>query len=190
VTLTDTHDMDEEIARAFIAEARRLLSQDYLPKIERCLEQLDEGGVWWRPNAASNSVGNLLLHLAGNARQWIVAGVGGATDRRARQTEFDAGTERQDGEASLPKAEELMARLRATLEEVDAVLARLSPPALLERRRIQGLSEVAVLTAIFHVVEHFSMHTGQIILLTKQRGGSDLGFYDFSGGAPRGNWRK
>jgi uncharacterized damage-inducible protein DinB len=182
--------MDDQIARAFIEEARRLLSRDYLPKIERCLERLDEGGVWWRPNAASNSVGNLLLHLEGNARQWIVSGVGGAEDRRARQTEFDAGTERQDGEQSLPTAEELVARLRATVAETDAVLARVDPHTLLERRRVQGLSEVAVLTAVFHVVEHFAMHTGQIIQLTKLRGGRDLEFYDFSGGAPRANWGK
>jgi uncharacterized damage-inducible protein DinB len=182
--------MDDQIARAFLAEARRLLSQDYLPKIERCLERLEDGAVWWRPNAASNSVGNLLLHLEGNARQWIVAGVGGAEDRRARQGEFDAGTERQEGESPLPTAQELLARLRATVEEVDAVLARLDPQSLLERRRIQCLSEVAVLTAVFHVVEHFSMHTGQIILLTKLRAGRDLGFYDFSGGAPRANWHE
>jgi uncharacterized damage-inducible protein DinB len=182
--------MDDDIASAFLTEARRLLSQEYLPKIERCLERLDDGAVWWRPNAASNSIGNLLLHLAGNARQWIVAGIGGAEDGRARQTEFDAGTERQDGEASLLTAEELMVRLRATVEEVDQVLARLDPRSLLERRQIQGLSEVVVLTAIFHVVEHFSMHTGQIIQLAKQRGGRDLEFYNFSGGAPRANWYK
>ncbi|MCA1613867.1 MAG: DUF1572 domain-containing protein, partial [Acidobacteria bacterium] len=56
--------------RAFIEEARRLLREDYLPKIERCLEHLDGAQLWRRPNAESNSVGNLLLHLAGNARQW------------------------------------------------------------------------------------------------------------------------
>ena len=182
--------MDDPIARAFLAEARRLLSADYLPKIERCLERLGAGGVWWRPNAASNSIGNLLLHLEGNARQWIISGVGGAVDRRARQTEFDAGATTDVTELSLPTAQELILRLRATLQEVDEVLAQLDPQSLLEVRRIQGLSEVAVLTAVFHVVEHFSMHTGQIIQLTKQREGGDLGFYDFSGGAPRANWNK
>lgn len=181
--------MNDEIARAFIAEARRLLSQDYLLKIERCLGRLDEADVWWRPNAASNSIGNLLLHLAGNARQWIIAGVGGAEDRRARQTEFDAGKEREAGD-KLPSAQELLANLRATLDEVDATLARLDPSSLLESRRIQGLNDVVVLRAIFHVVEHFSMHTGQIIQLTKMRAARDLGFYDFSAGAPRANWNE
>jgi uncharacterized damage-inducible protein DinB len=182
--------MNEEIARAFLEEARRLLASDYLPKIERCLEQLGAGDLWWRPNAASNSIGNLLLHLAGNARQWIVSGVGGAHDQRARQTEFDAGTDRQADGAQLPTAQELIARLRETLREVDEVLARLDPASLLERRRIQGLREVQVLTAIFHVVEHFSMHTGQIILLTKMRASRNLSFYDFSDGVPRAKWNK
>ena len=181
---------DDRVARAFVAEARRLLAQDYLPKIERCLGRLGEEGVWWRPDEASNSVGNLLLHLAGNARQWIVAGVGGAEDARERQAEFDAGTDRLAGEAELPTAQELLARLRATLAEVDAVLARLDAAALLERRAIQGLSGVVVLDAVFHVVEHFSMHTGQIIQLTKMRAAGDLGFYDFTSGEPRARWNE
>ncbi len=181
----------DETARAFIGEARRLLSEDYLPKIERCLERLTDEQIWWRANPDSNSVGNLLLHLAGNARQWIVAGVGGAPDARERQAEFDAGKgDGGGGGATRPGAAELLARLRSTLAEVDAVLAGLEPAELLERRRIQGLEDVVVLNAVFHVVEHFSTHTGQIILLTKMLAGGDLSFYDFSAGAPRANWRE
>ena len=66
-----------EVAQAFITEARSHLLADYLPKIERCLERLSDEQVWWHANEHSNSVGNLLLHLEGNARQWIVSGVGG-----------------------------------------------------------------------------------------------------------------
>jgi uncharacterized damage-inducible protein DinB len=181
-----------ETGRAFIAEARRLLREDYLPKIERCLEQLDDGQLWWRPNAQSNSIGNLLLHLAGNARQWVVCGVGGAPDERVRDAEFAAGTRGGEGRPGeqLPGGAQLLAGLRATLGEVDAVLARLDPAALLETRSIQGLDGVAVLSAVFHVVEHFSMHTGQIVLLTKMLAERDLAFYDFSEGAPRAKWRR
>ena len=170
-----------EVARAFIEEARSQLSAEYLPKIERCLERLGDEQVWWRPNEQSNSIGNLLLHLEGNARQWVVCGVGGAPDRRARDAEF-AARER------IPRAD-LLARLRATLSEVDGVLARLDPATLLERRRIQGL-DVTGLRAVFHVVEHFSMHTGQIIQLTKLLTGGDLAFYDFPAGVPRANWNE
>ena len=171
--------MSEEVARAFLAGARRHLLGEYLPKIERCLERLTDEQVWWRANDQSNSVGNLLLHLEGNARQWVVSGLGGAPDRRDRDREF---AER----GRLPRAR-LLSALRATLEEADDVLARLDPSALLEGRDIQGL-EVTVLGAVFHVVEHFSMHTGQIILLTKQLTGADLAFYDFTGGVPRPRW--
>jgi hypothetical protein len=45
-----------------------------------------------------------------------------------------------------------------------------------------------VLEAIFHVTEHFSMHTGQIIMLTKTLEGTDLHFYDFSDGTPGHDW--
>ena len=170
-----------EVAEAFIAEARTLLSRDYLPKIERCLERLSDEEVWWRANAESNSIGNLLLHLAGNARQWITSGVGGGADRRSRQVEFDE-------RSTIPRAE-LLTRLGETLKEVDSVLARLDPSSILEQRRIQG-HDVTVLHAILHVVEHFSMHTGQIILITKMLKTEDLKFYDFSSGAPVPDWHQ
>jgi uncharacterized damage-inducible protein DinB len=168
-----------EVTSAFIAKARSLLMSDYLPKIERCMEKLKDEEVWWRRGDESNSIGNLVLHLSGNARQWIVSGIGDATDIRARQSEFD--------ERSLISRAELLSHLRQTLREVDAVLAALPAAAILERRTFQGAEET-VLDAIFHVVEHFSMHTGQIILLTKMLTQSDLRFYDFSTGVPRADW--
>jgi uncharacterized damage-inducible protein DinB len=170
-----------ETARAFLEEARFHLRDGYLPKIERCLERLTDEQVWWRAGESSNSVGNLLLHLEGNLRQWIVSGVGGAEDLRVRDREF---SERR----GVPR-EELLSRLRTTLAEADDVLARLDPAKLLELRRIQSL-DVTVLSAVFHVVEHFSMHTGQIILVTKLLADADLAFYDFSDGVPRPDWHK
>ena len=168
-----------ETARAFLEESRRHLSEDYLPKIERCLERLTDEQVWWRAGEHTNSVGNLILHLEGNLRQWVVCGAGGAADLRDRDREF---AERRP----LPR-EELLARLRAVVAEADAALARLDPSTLLERRRVQGL-DVTLLAAAFHAVEHFSTHTGQIVLLTKMLTGRDLAFYDFPEGVPRRNW--
>ncbi|HYG82341.1 MAG TPA: DinB family protein [Pyrinomonadaceae bacterium] len=169
-----------DAARAFIAKARSLLGEEYLPKIERCLERLSDEEVWWRANEESNSIGNLLLHLAGNARQWVVSGVGQTADGRVRQLEFD--------QREVVPREELLRRVRQTLTEVDNVLARLDPSRVLEPRRIQGY-DVTVLEAVFHVVEHFSMHTGQIILLTKLIKAADLKFYDFSTGDPAQSWQ-
>ena len=75
------------IGETFLAQSRSLL-QDYLAKIDRCLALLNEQQIWWRANPESNSIGNLLLHLSGNVRQWIVVGLGGARERLA-------GTERR-----------------------------------------------------------------------------------------------
>jgi uncharacterized damage-inducible protein DinB len=164
--------------QAFIDASRHHLTSSLLPRIERCMEQLSDQELWWRPNDDSNSVGNLLLHLAGNVRQWIVSGVGNVPDVRKRQEEFDE-------RGPIPRGD-LAASLRAAVADADATLARLSPDSLLQPRRIQGF-DVTVLEAIYHVVEHFSMHTGQIIFVTKMRKG-DLAFYDLSGGTPRPRW--
>jgi uncharacterized damage-inducible protein DinB len=154
-----------DVAREFLQESRRLLLTDYLTKIERCLEHLSNEQVWARPNEASNSIGNLMLHLCGNVRQWIIGGVGNRPVERHRQQEFD---ERRQ----LP-ARELLARLQSTLAEADAVLGDLGPETLLTMRAIQGY-DVTVLGAVYHVVEHFSMHTGQIIVITKMVTARDL----------------
>jgi uncharacterized damage-inducible protein DinB len=168
-----------DAGQAFIERSRHYLSSDYLPKIRRCLDRLSDEEIWWRPNDASNSVGNLMLHLAGNIRQWVVSGIGKAPDVRERQTEFD-----ERGGVSGP---ELLGHLEEVLTEVDGVLADLPASELSATRVIQGL-EVTVLDALYHVVEHFSMHTGQIIYYTKSRSGGDLGFWEIKKGKAIPRW--
>jgi hypothetical protein len=167
-----------DIAPAFIEQSRKLLTDSYLPRIERAVTGLSTENVWWRANEQSNSIGNLILHLDGNLRQWLVSGIGGAPDVRDRQREFN----QLDGWSG----HDLVLRLRRTVEEADAVLARVDTATLLERRTIQRY-DVTVIGAIYTAVEHFSMHTGQIILLAKMWKG-DLGFYDLSQGEPRPTW--
>jgi len=168
---TDEH----AIAQAFLNRASGYLLGDYLPKIERCLEKLSNEQIWWRANEESNSIGNLILHLCGNARQWIVCGVGSAPDARNRDAEFE--------QRDLIPRDELVTLLRATLADVRTTLQSVDPSTLLEYRKIQG-NDVDILEAVFHVTEHFSMHTGQIILLTKLLTATDLHFYDFEGDVP------
>ena len=170
---------DNLVPQAFLNCAADFLLRDYLPKIERCLERLTDEQIWWRANEESNSIGNLTLHLCGNARQWIVSGVGSQPDSRNRDAEF----ERRDPVAG----SELLTLLRSTLAEVEQTLHAVDPSTLLTRRTIQG-HDVDILEAIFHVTEHFSMHTGQIIMLTKMLTSSDLRFYDFEGGVPLERW--
>jgi uncharacterized damage-inducible protein DinB len=146
-------------------------------RIETCVEMLTPEQLWLRNAANSNAVGNLLLHLNGNVRQWILHGIGGQADLRQRDGEFDA----QGGLG----AQELLARLRGTVEQAVTLFRALPPERLIEHIRPQGY-EGTVLTAIYHVVEHFAGHTFQIMLLTKQFTGEDLGFYaHLSGKQPR-----
>ena len=154
-----------DIAGTFLEKSRSFLVSDYLPKIEECLHHLSDEDIWWRPNEASNSIANLLLHLCGNVRQWVIAGVGQKDFERHRQQEFDE-------RSRLSKAE-LLARLRETVAEADEVIGRIGSESLLASRHIQ-FYDVTVLEAIYHVVEHFGMHTGQIIMMSKMRTGNDL----------------
>jgi uncharacterized damage-inducible protein DinB len=149
----------------FLEQARWYFTSSYLPKIEHCLAQMTDEDVWQRANEASNSVGNLILHLSGNVQQWIIGGVGDLPYERDRQYEF--------GERGGISREDLLARLKATLAKADQVLSELDPASLLERKEIQG-SEVTVMEAILRIVQHFALHTGQIMLLTKQRTAEDL----------------
>ena len=169
-----------DIATPFLERSRHYLAFEYPTKIRRCLDVLPADAVWRRADEHSNSVGNLLLHLAGNVRQWIVSSVGGGPDVRYRSGEFAAreGTD----------AEMLFAALRRTIDEADAVIASLTPSRLLELRTIQG-REVTVLDAVYHVVEHFSLHTGQIILLTKLYAPGRIQFYEDTGGLAVPRWR-
>jgi uncharacterized damage-inducible protein DinB len=168
-----------DVGSAFIHRSRRYLTDDYVPKIRKAVDRLPPDDLWWRPNEASNSVGNLILHLAGNVRQWVVSGVGGGPDRRRREEEFAA---RGGGGAS-----DVLRILEEAVGEADRVLEGLEPAVLLEDRVIQGM-EVSVLEAVYHVVEHFSTHTGQILYLTKLRTGRDLGFWTVSDGKAIPNW--
>ena len=169
------------VSRAFLDRASAFMLGDYLPKIERCLEKLTDEQIWWRANEESNSIGNLILHLCGNARQWIICGVGGQPDHRNRDSEFE--------QRDVIARDELLTLLRSTLSEVETTLRTFDPSLLLEHRQIQG-NDVELLYAIFHVTEHFSMHTGQIIMLTKMLTASDLRFYEFEEDVPTQRWLK
>jgi uncharacterized damage-inducible protein DinB len=124
--------------------------------------------MWIRGNESENAIGNLVLHLCGNVGQWIVSGVGGRPDVRDRDREFQT----REGAS----AQELAERLSTVVDEATAVLAHVTAKRLSEPVTIQGY-DVTVLECIYHVVEHFSGHTGQIIFATKALTGADLGFH-------------
>jgi hypothetical protein len=156
------------VAGHFLEFSRWKLLDQYWPRLRGCVESLTRDQTWWRPNEASNSVGNLVLHLNGNVRQWLVAAFERAEDTRNRPAEFAA---RQ----RIPPAA-LLETLGATMQEASAVLSRLTEADLLRTFHIQGYT-VTGLHAVYQVVEHFGLHYGQIVYVTKLVRGEDLGFY-------------
>jgi uncharacterized damage-inducible protein DinB len=133
-------------------------------RIGDCLNRLNYDQVWLRGSESQNAIGNVVLHLRGNVRQWIGFGVGRMPDIRVRDEEFAA-------RGSLQPAD-LARKLHDTVEEACAILGKVTAERLAERMQVQKY-DVTVLEGIYHVVEHFSQHTGQVIFMTKLLTDSD-----------------
>jgi len=159
---------EPQVATLFLDFSRQKLLGQFWPRLRQSVESLTDEQVWWRPNAASNSIGNLILHLNGNVTQWLVDSFNRDGDKRNRPAEFAA-------ESGLTAAE-LLAKLGATMERAAQVLDRLTVEELLAPYEIQGY-HVHGLDAVYQVVEHFGLHYGQIAYITKSIMAKDLGFY-------------
>jgi hypothetical protein len=155
-------------AEIFLAFSRDKLLNQYWPRLRATVEPLTPEQIWWRPNQASNSMGNLVLHLNGNVGQWLVASFNRQPDHRDRPAEFN--------ETGLIPAAELLGKLAATIEQSAQVLARLTEAELLSPYDIQGY-RVTGLEAVYQVVEHFGLHYGQITFIAKCLINRDLAFY-------------
>ncbi|MEM9378594.1 MAG: DUF664 domain-containing protein [Planctomycetota bacterium] len=166
-------DRSEVLAREVAREFRRRMLDDYVARIGECVALLSEEEVWRRPSPRSNSIGNLLRHLEGNVRQWILAGVAGRPDVRDRDGEFAA-----TGVSESRSPDELLAALRSTVTEAVEVVEQLGADELLATKRYQDLYDETGLGAVLHVMEHFSGHAGQIYAFTKALKDVDLRFYD------------
>ncbi|MBK7409101.1 MAG: DUF1572 family protein [Saprospirales bacterium] len=153
---------------ALIEEAHRRLITESIPRLRHCLAQLSEEEIWMRPSSQSNSVGNMVLHLCGNARQWIGSGLGKQPDMRNRQAEFE--------EKGPVARENLLKLIQETEVLIQTTLERVSPGDLLEKRPVQTFEESG-LSILVHVVEHFSYHVGQVSFFTKAQKDIDLGYY-------------
>ena len=159
--------MNSSLDRLFLDVSADTLSQ-HAKRIATCLEKLTYDQIWTRGTENENAVGNLVLHLCGNVRQWIVSGVGGQPDVRVRDAEFAARGSLKPGE--------LGKLLEETVRQAVAVLRELPVERLKERVTIQSY-DLTLFEAVYHVVEHFAQHTGQVIYATKLLTGEDLGLY-------------
>ncbi len=163
-TLADS--VDPSIGRAYLDEARRTLDSS-LRKIMHCLDQLSDSDLCWRSHESHNSIQNVILHLCGNVRQWIIHGVGGVPDTRNRSQEFS-------DRRPIARAD-LVGKLRETVAEASAVLAATDPARLLAQQRIQGF-DTTLLAAIFDSSSHFVGHTHQIVYIARLRLGDAYKF--------------
>jgi uncharacterized damage-inducible protein DinB len=145
-------------------------------RIQDCISRLTPEQIWARTSENENAIGNLVLHLSGNIRQWIGSGVAGLPDHRERDAEFAA----RGGKST----QELAELLKTRVSDVASIIRELPPSRLTERIQPQGY-DTTVIEAIAHVVEHFAQHTGQIILLTKMLTGQDLAYYQHLRGSGR-----
>ena len=157
-----------EVRNLLIAEFDKRVFEESYERIYRCISLIDEKDLWRSPSNGIPAIGNLILHLCGNARQWILSGLGGRPDNRDRDQEFVAQTKIKKAELVF-LLENMRSNLRQTLDELD-------PKQITQIHVVQGF-EVTGFSVIVHVIEHFSYHTGQITTLTKFLTNKDTGYY-------------
>lgn len=159
----------ETIHNEIIKEVKRRLLEESVPRLKKCLSQLSEAEIWYRPNEETVSVGNLVIHLCGNVRQWLLSGIGKAPDHRKREEEF---TEK----GPIP-TDKLIADLDMVMQEVEVLLGNLTPEVMIEKHRVQGYDETGI-GILMHVVEHFSYHIGQVTYYVKSSKNMDMKYYE------------
>jgi uncharacterized damage-inducible protein DinB len=142
---------------------RKYTLSDLLRRCCAALEQLSDEDVNWRSNAQSNSVANLIVHMAGNLHQQLPAGIGGVPDHRDREAELDASVSHT--------REQLHGIVTIAFQEADEILSGLTPDRLADPQQIRR-HQVTVLDVLFMVATHMSEHVGQILYFAKLRRGS------------------
>lgn len=161
--------MESDILYHFKKETKRRILEESIPRCIQCIERLSDVEIWYRPNSNVVSVGNLVLHLCGNARQWILSGIFGQPDHRERQQEFDT-------QGPLDRSY-LLNKLTKLSKDLDKAIDTLSHDQLTQVKDVQGFEE-SVIGILIHVIEHFSYHTGQIVYYTKSNKDVDMKFYE------------
>ena len=137
-------------------------------RIQKCIDQLTEQQLQYRPNDNCNSINNLILHLDGNVRQWLIATMSSADDQRNRNEEFDSSNQ---------LAKHDLKEVLSVLEyDIRSILNDIEKIDLLASQDVQCYREPN-LGILVHVIEHFSYHVGQITYITKMLLDIDTGYY-------------
>lgn len=156
------------LKRYLVCEFEKRVFEESYERIYRCFQLLDDNQLWNAPNENVPAIGNLVLHLCGNARQWILSGIGDVADNRNRNQEFEK-------HRNIKKCDLvfLLENLKSNIKEV---FREMPESKITDHYTIQGFN-VTGFSIIIHVLEHFSYHTGQITTLTKLIKNQDTGYY-------------
>lgn len=159
----------QQFQQLLLADIKKRLLDENIPRLKKCLAQLSESEIWHRPNPNTNTVGNLVLHLCGNVRQWLIAGLGQAADTRQRQQEFD--------ETGPMATAILLEKLDSLAADIEKTLNQISVEDLLQEQTVQGIYQETGISILVHVTEHFSYHVGQVTYFVKLTKDMDMGYY-------------
>src|SRR5665213_1122760 len=141
------------------AELAALFRRD-LTRLAQELRALPSDGVLWtKPPGISNSIGNLVLHLEGNLREYIGRQLGGVPYSRRREREFS--------EAGLT-IDNLLARVEPLATQIPEIISGLSD-ADLNRVYPEEPFNSPISTAQYLVSlnSHLNYHLGQIDYLRR-----------------------
>ncbi len=129
---------------------------------------IDEEQLWLYPQKNGLALGNQIVHICGNMRQYIISSLGCQYDVRKRDLEFSI----QGGMSK----KELLEHLERTIHQAVEVIQKTEAKEYTTYRKVQGFT-LSGLGVVLHAVEHFSYHVGQIAFWVKQLTNQDLGFY-------------
>lgn len=148
------------LAKTALIESLEKMRDD----VRKLAEELSEEEFWSKPIDPGNSVGHLVLHLAGNLNHFVGAQLGGSGYVRDREREFT--------ETQLPRVAEALRKLDDAVAMFRRVVSGLSAEQLAAPHPEARFG--LVMNALVHLLAHFSLHRGQmsyIVRLVKSNAG-------------------
>jgi uncharacterized damage-inducible protein DinB len=154
----------DPLGAIYFDEARRSF-RGYKRLADQALEQSDDHQFFYTPTAESNSLAQLVKHIAGNMRsRWTdFLTTDGEKPDRNRDQEFVI--------TSFDTREELMRRWEASFAIVFKTLESLPPETITSTVYIRSEPHT-VLQAINRSLNHTAHHIGQVLFLAKMMRGT------------------
>ncbi|HEY0140588.1 MAG TPA: DUF1572 family protein [Thermoanaerobaculia bacterium] len=170
-----------DVASITLDALRSRITGVFPAQIRSAIEPLTDEQIWWRPNESSNSIGNLMLHLAGSVQLYLNKLHGGVEFTRDREAEFTERTHIAKGE--------LLARFDDVFETAVRTFEKLTPEHLTTPSPVPSMHQFAVQDLI-NIAAHISTHAGQIVWIAKALTGRSLDDVWMTSHREHGGWKK